>query len=237
VSHTALSRIFERHYPDGPAALVRFRSQISKVNFDFDLEISMCEHQFPAQVGIQRGMPSMIYYYLPSTGFGSVSKPPVSPDDPTHLRSSDGIGLNMGCPIRLSRALEVVFSLRPEDQVEPLSLLRARTSHLASVEELLWLTLWQDRKEVTRGGEPVPPEGRAHAKKVDWFFFSCDIPIYLEAKFRPTDWMRFSDRSARQTPESLFADIGSKSLEKDQRSGSALRPSLVTLNLTRPFSP
>jgi hypothetical protein len=210
MENTAIGQLFERHYPDGEAALTRFRAHLAQAKLEFDVEGSISEHRFPDQTGQPSVIPSFVFYYVPSTRFGSVRVIEEPATESAHLQTSDGIGLNMGCPIRLARALNVVFSLTPADQAEPLFLLRSRACHLACVEELLWLTLWKDPKEITRGGELIQRKGEAQAKNVDWRFFTCGTPIFLEAKFRPTDWMRFVDQGIRQTTESLFDDIGAK---------------------------
>lgn len=205
-----LEEIFERHYPDGSSALKRFREQLAEVKLDFDVEANIKEQKFPPQAGFPHGLPSFIYYYVSGTQFGSVKKLPTDARDPAHIFSSDGIGLNMGCPIRLSRALDVLFSLKPEDRREPLAQLRARKNHFACIEELLWLTLWKQQTGVTRGGELVRRTNANKAADVDWFFFSAGTPIYLEAKFRPADWMRVSDSGTQVVNEKFFSDIGRK---------------------------
>lgn len=139
-----------------------------------------------------------------------MKKTPVGADDSAHAFTSDGIGLNMGCPVRLARALEVLFSLKPVDQKEPLAQIRARKNHFACVEELLWLTLWENQTEVSRGGEIIPRKSGNKTGDVDWFFISNGIPIYLEAKFRPTDWMRNPDCGGEVVDDGFFGDIGHK---------------------------
>ena len=116
----------------------------------------------------------------------------------------------MGCPIRLSHALDVLFSLKPEDQKEPLAQIRARKNHFACVEELLWLTLWKQQTEVGRGGELVPHVNGNKTGDVDWFFFSNGTPIYLEAKYKPTDWMRNPDCGGKAVGGGFFGEIGHK---------------------------
>jgi hypothetical protein len=183
---------------------------LAVVSPEFDLERSITEDCIPKQRGFPTGLPSFIYYFIPGTGFGSVTKAPASADPSVHLRTSDGIGLNMGCPVRLARALRVLFLLAPEDRGEPMSKLKSRENHLACVEELLWLTHWNGQAELTRGGELVKAKAGNKAKDVDWFFFSEQLPIFLEAKFRPMDWMRQCDQDNGQLRRSFFDDIGGK---------------------------
>ena len=208
--NTAVEEIFDRHYPDGPSALKRFRQRLAEAKLEFDVEANIREQKMPPQAGFPRGLPSFIYYYVPGTQFGSAKKLPAGPSDPRHAFTSDGIGLNMGCPIRLSRAFDVLFSLKPDDRHEPLAQLRTRENHFACIEELLWLTFWKQQTEVSRGGELVPQAGGKKAADVDWFFFSAGTPIYLEAKLRPTDWMRTPDCGARAINEAFFGDTGRK---------------------------
>src|SRR5436190_10045720 len=185
----ALEKLFERHYPNGSSALKRFRERLAEVQLEFDVEASIDVLETPLQPpSFPRGLPSFIHYYIYGTSFGSVKKLPAGADDPAHIFTSDGIGLNMGCPVRLYRALDALFSLRPEDRIEAFGQIRARRNHFACVEELLWLTLWKQQTEVRRGGELVPQINGNKVGDVDWFFVSNGTPVYLEAKFRPTDW-------------------------------------------------
>src|SRR3989442_7759425 len=199
----ALETLFDRHYPDGSSALKRFREHLAEARLDFDVEANINVLDSPPQASFPRGLPSFIRYYIYGTQFGTVKKfLLVQVIRPTP--SSDGIGLNMGCPIRLSRALHVLFSLKSEDQKEPLTQVRARKNHFAYVEELLWLTRWKQQTEVGRGGELVPKVSGNKAGDIDWFFISNGTPIYLEAKYRPTDWMRTRDCGGEAVDEVFF---------------------------------
>src|SRR4030095_7221573 len=95
---------------------------------------------------------------------------------------------------------------------------RAKTTWLC-VEELLWLTLWRHQTEVGRGGELVPQMNGEKVGDVDWFLISNETPIYLEAKFRPTDWMRNPDCGGEVVDEDFFGKIG----HKFPAEGSSLR--------------
>jgi hypothetical protein len=207
---TALETLFDSHYPDGPTALARFREHLAEAKLGFDVEANINELKQPPQASFPRGLPSFIYYYVPGTQFGSVKKLPAGACNAAHAFSSDGIGLNLGCPIRLSRAFDVLFSLKPEYRNEPLAQLKATKNHFACVEELLWLTLWKYKSEVSRGGELVLSKEGHKAADIDWFFFSDGIPIYLEVKFRPTDWLRSRDCGGRNVNDGFFGDIGHK---------------------------
>jgi len=206
----ALETLFDRHYPDASNALKRFREHLAAAQLDFDVEASIEVLDSPPQASFPHGLPSFIHYYIYGTQFGTVKKIPAAADDSAHAFTSDGIGLNMGCPIRLARALDVLFSLKPEDQKEPLAQIKARKNHFACVEELLWLTLWKNQAEVGRGGELVPQVKGKKGGDVDWFFISNGTPIYLEVKFRPTDWMRNPDCGGDAVDEDFFGKIGHK---------------------------
>lgn len=207
---TALENLFELHHRDEPSALNRFREHLAMVRLDFDVEASINVLECPPQANFPRGVPPFVHYYIYGTPFGTVKKLPLNATDTAHAFSSDGINLNMGCPIRLARALGVLFALKPEDRQEPIAQIRARKNHFACVEELLWLTLWKRQTEVSRGGELVPRKNGNKAGDVDWFFISDGTPIYLEAKFRPTDWMRNPDCGGKAIDEGFFGDIGHK---------------------------
>ena len=201
---TLLEKLFTRHYRDPANVLKRFGELLAKVQLEVDVEGAIKELEARPQASFPRGLPSFIHYYVYGTPFGTVKKPPVVASDPAHIFNSDGIGLNMGCPIRLFRALDVLFSLKPEDQKEPLGQIRARKNHFACVEELLWLTLWKQQSEVSRGGELVPQKNGNKVGDIDWFFISDGTPIYLEAKFRPTDWIRKSDCGGAAVDDRFF---------------------------------
>jgi hypothetical protein len=207
---TALEKLFDRHFPDGPNELKCFRQRLEEVQLAFDVEANIREQILPPQPGFPNGLPSFIYYYIKGTQFGTGKRLPVGHGDPRHIFTSDGIGLNMGCPIRLARALAVLFSLKPDDRREPLAQISAVKNHFSCVEELLWLTVWRKQTEVTRGGELVQKTNGNKPPDVDWFFFCDGIPIYLESKFRPTDWVRTPDCGARGVEDRFFGKIGRK---------------------------
>ena len=135
---SALDTLFDRHYPDASNALKRFREHLAAAQLDFDVEASIEVLDSPPQASFPHGLPSFIHYYIYGTQFGTVKT-----DDSAHAFTSDGIGLNMGCPIRLARALDVLFSLKPEDQNEPLAQIRARKNHFACVEDS---ETWPERR-------------------------------------------------------------------------------------------
>jgi hypothetical protein len=210
VANSPLERLFERHFSDWKAALHKFRHHLELTGLDFRLEENIFEREFPDQPGFPKNLPSSIYYFISGSGFGSVKRPSSTADSSTHLCTSDGVSLNMGCPVRLARALDMLFSLDEEDRREPLLNIKTRENHFATVEEVLWLTLWKQQSGITRGGELQKREDTQKAKDIDWFFWSDAQPIYLEVKFRKTDWMRLADGQQGQLRRAFFDDIGSK---------------------------
>lgn len=198
-----LAELFERHFRNWRAALDDFRLKLRAADLDFSLEENVLELPTPEQPGFP-AFPSAIYYFVPGSGFGSIKK------EQGHPNTSDGVGLNMGCPVRLARALDVLFSLSVEDRRETLLQIKSRENHFAAVEETLWLTLWHPQSGITRGGTLLPLKDQEKPKDIDWFFFSDGMPIYLEAKFRKVDWMRLSDQEHGKLSPKFFKDIGSK---------------------------
>ncbi len=189
-----LVRLLYRHYDDPVAAVQRLERNLANVELPFDdLYGQLRELEFPAQPCLPKGMPSFIYYFVPNSGWGSHSAPPKDPLDSTFVSNGDGIGMNMGCPVRLARALDAWSDLKSEDQAEVRRELKAPNKHLAIVEELLWLNGWRAQFDVRRGGKLVG------GSNVDWFFTAHDFPLYLEAKFRPSDWARLSDGGTYQS--------------------------------------
>ena len=155
----------------------------------FDFRAQVRELRFPAHSGFPNGYPSLVYYFVPNTGWGSERQFPSGPTDPEFVYCTDGIGLNLGCPVRLLRALDVLNRLAPEEQFEIRNGLKAATKHLATVEELLWLTAFRSPSCMKRGGTIAK-----NGSDVDWFLKSSTFPFYIESKFRPSDWPRLSDQ-------------------------------------------
>lgn len=189
-----LVRLLCPHYDDAVAAFQRLERNLANVELPFDdLYAQFRELEFPAQPCLPNGMPSFIYYFVPNSGWGSHNAPPIDPLDSTFVGTGDGIGMNFGCPVRLARALDALNGLKPEDQEEVKKELKAPNKHLAIVEELLWLNGWKARSDAQRGGRLVG------GSNVDWFLTTHDFPLYLESKFRPSDWARLSDQGTFQS--------------------------------------
>jgi hypothetical protein len=188
VNDELLIRLFHRHFADPASALRRLDEHLASVKLPFDLKTQLRELHFPPQRSLPKGLPSFIYYFVPNSRRGTDQ--PVS-DDPLHpsfLNACDGIGLNLGCPVRLLRALDALVQLPLDDQREPRDGLRHAPGHLSAVEELLWLTWWKSPSSLRRGGTFVGLKG-----DVDWAMNANSFPLLIEAKFRRSDWFRLSD--------------------------------------------
>src|SRR4030095_2227789 len=101
-------------------------------------------HEYPPYPGYESGMPNVYYYFVPKSGWGSERPFPSDPLNPAFVRSMDGFGLNFGCPLRLKLALEILGQLSPDDQSSCRNHLASANTHLSTVEELLWLDLWNE---------------------------------------------------------------------------------------------
>ena len=179
-----LQRLFRRHFPDADNAIRRLAAHLSGVGLPFSIEGQLRETIYPPQPGLPDGLPSAISYFVPGTRQGSDQPSPAAALSPAFLRTGDGIGLNFGCPLRLLRALDALVQLPPGDQLTPLACLRDPSQHLATVEELLWLTGWRASKP-QRGGQLPGAQG-----DIDWKMEAQGLTLFLEAKFRRSDWAR-----------------------------------------------
>jgi hypothetical protein len=188
MSDELLIRLFQRHFADPATTLRRLEEYLATVKLPFDLKEQLRELSFPAQPGLPDGLPSCIYYFVPNSRRGSDQPIREDPLHPSFVNSCDGMGLNLGCPVRLLRALDALAQLPSVDQRQPIDGLRNAPEHLNAVEELLWLTGWKSPSCLRRGGQFKGVKG-----DVDWFLQANSFPIFVEAKFRRSDWPRLSD--------------------------------------------
>lgn len=190
MSDELLIRLFQRHFADPVAALFRLDAHLASIRLPFDdFRAQLRELTHPPQPGLPDGIPSLIYYFLPGTRKGTDQPIPHDPIAPAFVNACDGIGLNLGCPVRLLRALDALARLNLDDQAAPRDGLRNARQHFATVEELLWLSGWKSLSSPRRGGRFNGMNG-----DMDWAFEARGFPIFLEAKFRLSDWPRLSDR-------------------------------------------
>jgi len=188
MSDQLLIRLFQRHFADPVTALRRLDAHLASVSLPFDLRAQLRELPFPPQPGLPNGIPSCIYYFVPNSRRGSNQATSEDPLHPSFINACDGIGLNLGCPVRLLRALDALAQLNRDDQIAPTDALRNPPEHLNAVEELLWLTGWKSPSALRRGGQFPGQKG-----DVDWFLTASGFPMFVEAKFRRSDWPRLSD--------------------------------------------
>lgn len=184
-------RLFQRHFTDPAAAVRRLDAHLESVGLPFDFHAQLRELPHPPQPGLPNGMPSLIYYFVPDSRRGTDQPTEEGPLHPSFINSCDGIGLNLGCPVRLLRALDALALLPADAQRQPRDGLRNAREHLSTVEELLWLTGLKSPSSHRRGGRFTGMSG-----DVDWKLQAGDYPIYVEAKFRRSDWPRLSDGKA-----------------------------------------
>lgn len=191
MSDDLLIRLFQRHLADPVAAVRRLDAHLASMDLPFDLKAQIRELAYPPQPGLPKGLPSFIYYFVPRTRRGTDQPSKKDPLHPSFVNSCDGFGLNLGCPVRLLRALDALAQLSAADQQPPRAGLSNAPEHLSTVEELLWLTGWKSPASMRRGGQFAGCGG-----DVDWALQACGHLIYVEAKFRRSDWPRLSDRNA-----------------------------------------
>jgi hypothetical protein len=188
-----LARLFQRHFDDPIPALVRFEKLLSSVELSFDFKSQLRELNLPVQPGLPNP-PKYVYYFVPDSRRGTDKVINIKYADPLHqayLHKADGIGINLGCPVRLFRALEELEKLSSADQKSPREFLKDPREHLTAIEELLWLFGWKSMTKQKRGGQLQGASG-----DVDWSFEAAGLPVYLEAKFRQSDWMRLTDKES-----------------------------------------
>jgi hypothetical protein len=188
MSDELLIRLFRRHFADPVAALRRLDAHLTSVELPFELRTQLRELSYPPQPGLPNGLPSFIYYFVPNSRHGTDQPTQENPLHPSFVSACDGVGLNLGCPVRLLRALDVLAQLSLGDQQSPRAGLRTAPEHLSTVEELLWLTGWKSPSSLRRGGQFAGIKG-----DVDWALQASGFPIFVEAKFRRSDWPRLSD--------------------------------------------
>ncbi len=207
---TPLEKLFQRHYRDDVLALSRFERHLGQASLSFNVFDSIEEFTPVSSARGASGLPSTFSYFIPRAKYGVNQKRPLTPHDPSHNNHVDGVGLNRGCPVRLARALDVLFSLQENDQRGPLSELQRPSSHIACVEELLWLTVWKSPSGIRRGRELASQANRSKQTDIDWFLTVNGTPIDLEVKYRPTDWRRLADPDHMCIGRKFFREIGKK---------------------------
>jgi hypothetical protein len=126
MSNTLLIRLFQRHFFDPVAAFRRLDAHLASVELPFDLKAQVRELQYPSQPGLPDGLPSFIYYFVPHSRRGTDQLINDDPLHPSFVNGCDGIGLNLGCPVRLLRALDALAHLPSDDQRQPSTVFRLK---------------------------------------------------------------------------------------------------------------
>lgn len=199
--------------------LQAFLRIVSRTNLPFDLSEQLRRHEYPGYPGYEQGLPTVYYYFVPESGWGSEHAFPTKPLDPGFVRSMDGFGLNFGCPLRLKRALELLESLPISEQKSCREGLASPTKHFPMVEELLWLEVWKDGTDKHHLQETT-------TKTHDWNIIFPDKLLRVECKFRPSDWPRLIDGSAH------FPLAGSLTRKASEQLGRAALNELNVLAVT-----
>jgi hypothetical protein len=154
-SERLLTSCFTEQYGSvtGGVKLAEFLQILAGVRLPFDLEAQMRRQDHPGFPGFECGLPSKFYYFVPNSGYGGHNPIPADALHPSFVYAVDGIGLNFGCPLRLKRALEVLQSLKMEDQIEARHGLAVSSKHLATVEELISAGMFETPHSICRPHE------------------------------------------------------------------------------------
>lgn len=200
-----LLELFGHAFADPEIQMRGFLAQVEQTKLPFDLMQQLRKLEFPGYPSFECGLPSSFYYFVPDSGWGSAKPYPADPLDKNFVNCTDGFGLNLGCPLRLKRALEILDSLAESEKKEATQNLANTTKHLATVEELLWLDIWKRPDKITRSeGSP----GRTH----DWIVVIGAATIRQECKHRPVDWARLSDGNDFKPMEGFLLGKATKQL-------------------------
>ena len=181
----------------------------------------MREQDFPRS-GSYPGRPPCLWYWVPGSGFGRQDEL-ENALDPAFTQRGFGPGLTHGDPIRLLHALRAVVAYVPLDQRMAVTEgLRNPTSHLACVEELLWLRHWKDLKTAERGF------ATGHGgNSFDWILNFGDGIIYGEVKFLASSWPVMSDGNAFRLMEGAITKKANRQLPATTGVGE-LRAVMIT---------
>lgn len=182
-----LTQVFEQTFDVNAASeLALFLENLQKFKLPFDCFLNQLRrmdcHGYP---GFECGLPPTFYYFVPNTKWGSDKSSPVDVLSPDFPYSTDGFGLNLGCPLRLHAALKILSRFSSSQVKECIQQLGLSSQHLSTVEELLWLEIWISRNSVERS-ENIP--GKTH----DWKILFDSTLVRLECKFRQIDWARMA---------------------------------------------
>lgn len=207
--------LYGRDPDDGMKSL---KENLSGLSLPFDPIANSRRQDYPAIPGFDPPYP-IFSYFVPESGMGTYHAETIDGRD--FVYEADGHLLNFGCPLRLTRALEILSTLAPEDQKEAQEGLRSPTKHLPTVEELLWLDVWKTDAIPKRG---IPT---AEGKVVDWSFTSGATQVALEIKARAATWPTHSDGLTFTPRPGCFLGKASEQLPSGPHVG-VLRAAAVT---------
>jgi hypothetical protein len=173
----------------------------------------MRKRDYPGYPGFECGLPPSYYYFVPGSCYGGHKTAPSDPLDPSFVAATDGIGLNFGCPLRLKRAIEFLLTLNQTDQTECRKGLATATKHLATVEELISGSIWNEPSKISR-------PSASDKKSFDWLLTFPDLTLNVESKFLPSNWPTLVDGSSFRSMHGAFAKKASKQLPSSTASGS-----------------
>ena len=152
MSDEMLVRLFQRHFKDPVAAVRRLDAHLESVRLPFDFYAQLRELLYPPQPGLPNGMPSCTYYFVPNSRRGTDQPTNEDPLHPSFVNACDGIGLNLGCPVRLLRALDALEQWPTDENVpEARYLLSLSLRALDRKQEALDATLTLLRTAQTSG--------------------------------------------------------------------------------------
>lgn len=200
-----LVRLFLRHFRDAGAAAAavdRLRKSLAALPMKFQPLSRIREVLIPPCHG--KPVPSLIYYFVPGTGWSTEQAEPRV-EDPQFMYRADGISLNLGCPLRLARAMDTLGRLDPSDRTEAIEGIINPSKHFTTIEELLWLRGWKAQANVRRGGRLEGAKGN-----VDWAFNAGEFQLLLEAKTRFADWPILADGDTYRPKGTRLANTAPK---------------------------
>lgn len=164
-----------------------FKRRLDALGLDFVFD-KLRRDDFPPYPGMEQDMVSY-RYYVPGANFDHRRSLSPNPNVSSFTTRIDGFGQNIGCPLRLAKALERLEAVEPQFDGLCSNDLRTQHKHLPIVEELLWADAWISEAKIDRN-----TNGQGN-KRPDWrlTFSNCNAVVYVECKFLPSDWMRLVD--------------------------------------------
>lgn len=193
-----LKTLFTRHFSEPDAAMARLGRHLDDLKLPFEVIGRLREVPHPPESRPPEFLKTPIYYFVPQSSRGTE----LIGASEGFRREADGYGQNLGCPVRLLRALDAFSTLDDQHQQESREHLTDPAMHLNAVEELLWLTGWRSISKTRRGGN------HRDGTNIDWAFTAGITPILLEAKYRSSFWPLVSEPSHFEVEiENLMAGV------------------------------